>query len=339
MHHPSMACMHADATGVLSDMTNLPSPSQSRKRPRNPEQWQKNIAKRKRNSGEEYVSIKTKKTISARKIGPPCKCKNNCFQKVGPNNIKTIFSEYWSTGDWNTQTFYIHSQTQEFEIRHRCSDDINKQRSCSREYRVKIPFTNKQEKVCKEAFANIHGISKSRIQCAQSNKTSSNMPIKDRRGSYGHHNKLANDKILKVLEHIKSFPLTASYYSRKTAPNAKYLDTEIHSWRQMYDLYKDWIIEKYGPEDAPVAEHYYQDVRKQHFPFLRIYIPRTDTCQKCDIYRVRMMDKTRPAEDAQALKVIQDLHLEKANMGYKLPKLLTDKCKFHFQTHCSEIDR
>ena len=33
--------------------------------------WKKNIAKRSRNSGQEYVSVKTNKTVAARAVGEP----------------------------------------------------------------------------------------------------------------------------------------------------------------------------------------------------------------------------------------------------------------------------
>ena len=40
-----------------------------------PSEWKANVAKRKRNSGKEYVSERTGKTVAARKVGAPCTCK------------------------------------------------------------------------------------------------------------------------------------------------------------------------------------------------------------------------------------------------------------------------
>ena len=66
------------------------SPSQARKRSRNPDNWKKSIAKKKRDSGQNYTSLQTGKPVEARKIGLPCTCKNNCFELVGQGNIQAI---------------------------------------------------------------------------------------------------------------------------------------------------------------------------------------------------------------------------------------------------------
>ena len=58
---------------------NNTTPIRSRKRPRRPETWKKNMAKSKRAKGEEYVSPSTGKTVPARTLGEPCKCKNQCY--------------------------------------------------------------------------------------------------------------------------------------------------------------------------------------------------------------------------------------------------------------------
>lgn len=46
----------------------------SRKRVSDSSKWAKNIAIIKRKTGQAYVSEKTKKMVSERKMGLPCKC-------------------------------------------------------------------------------------------------------------------------------------------------------------------------------------------------------------------------------------------------------------------------
>ena len=53
-----------------------------------PSAWKKVMAKTKCNLGQEYVSEKTGKSVSARKGGPPCRDK--CFDKVTMPIVKDI---------------------------------------------------------------------------------------------------------------------------------------------------------------------------------------------------------------------------------------------------------
>ena len=58
-----------------NNLNYIRSPSNALKRPRNPEQWKKNIPRKKRNLGEEYTSYSTGKLIPKRSIGDPCRCR------------------------------------------------------------------------------------------------------------------------------------------------------------------------------------------------------------------------------------------------------------------------
>jgi len=72
---------------------------------RNPSEWKKNTAKRKRNSGEEYESSVTRKVVKKKEIGAPCR--DGCFEKMGMNNIKAIHESFWGLGDFNLQNAFI----------------------------------------------------------------------------------------------------------------------------------------------------------------------------------------------------------------------------------------
>ena len=43
-----------------------------------PSLWGRNVAKKRRDSGLEYVSDKTKKVVQARSVGPACGCPKKC---------------------------------------------------------------------------------------------------------------------------------------------------------------------------------------------------------------------------------------------------------------------
>ena len=310
---------------LINDPRLTVSPSQARKRPCNQDKWAKSIAKRKRNSGMEYISPNTKKTMSARTIGVACTCKMDCFNKVGMDNIESIFNDFWGSGCWDTQTNYILCQTKVNPVkRHRNNQEHKK--SCTREYSVKVPGVVKEIIVCKKAFASIHGITVSRIDRAQENKTPSNVPIKDRRGKFGHHNQLSINKKVKVLKHILQFPTITSHYSRKSCPHVKYLEAQITAYSHMHELYKEWLIENYENE-VPVTKSYYENFLKKHFPHLKLYVPRSDTCRICDQHVNRMKDTSLSSEDRAEAENIHKHHLMRAEKGYELPKKLLEMCK------------
>ena len=320
---------------TLNDVTNVPviaSPSQARKKSRNPQNWKCNKVKHLRNSGKEYVSRKNKQIVAAPTIGEDCRCRLRCYRNVGDANIAIIFRDYWATGDWNTQTCYIQNQTEINKCkRRRVAGDENQdyKKTCTRKFYVKIPTKIEKIRVCKKAFARIHGISNGRIDWAQNNKTASDVPIKDRRGRYGHHNQVSQIKIRLVMKHIESFPTMTSHYSRATYPDAKYISTEVRSTRQMWDLYKDWLDEnEVGELQIPVTEHYYRDIMNANFPNLKVYKPRSDTCKTCDKFKIDQHSSYNLSEaELKNLKTLQEIHLRKAQQGNDMYKELCDKCK------------
>ena len=62
-------------------------------------------AKRARNTGKAYISRDTGKQVPARVVGPPCK--DNCFDKIGPDKIKEIYDNFWSIANYDLQNAYL----------------------------------------------------------------------------------------------------------------------------------------------------------------------------------------------------------------------------------------
>ena len=296
------------------------SPSLYSKRRRNQDNWKKTIAKKARNSGKAYVSAVTNRPVSARAIGAECSCQDKCFEKLGNENISAIFDDFYASGCWDTQTAYIQKQTVVKAVKRHRTNDISKQRSNSKENYVKPKDKSCPVKVCKKAFASIHGISVSRIDRAQKNKTSSDIPIKDRRGLYGSHNAVSIEKKNLVIKHITSFKFMRSHYSRRASPKAKYFDCEIQSEQKLHELYVEWLQENFvGDASTPVTLNYYLQLKKAHYPYLRIYKPRQDTCETCDRYKV-LPENEKVGEKKAMVEAHQDL----ADEGYKLPMKLID---------------
>ncbi|CAB3228574.1 unnamed protein product [Arctia plantaginis] len=89
-----------------------------RKRTRNPNNWKKNIAKKLKNSGCEYRSITTGKTVQARKIGPSCtdKCRLACSSHFTQEKRIQIFNSYWELGSVDRHRHFLNSCIRPLEI-------------------------------------------------------------------------------------------------------------------------------------------------------------------------------------------------------------------------------
>lgn len=96
-----------DSSGADSE-ENVWNEEPLKKRVRNPSNWKKNIAKRKRDSGEAYVGVgPTKRHVEAKTLGPPCTCPRKCYDVVGADNAQLIFNKYWEMASHNAQTRLI----------------------------------------------------------------------------------------------------------------------------------------------------------------------------------------------------------------------------------------
>ena len=71
------------------------------------ERWEREHieAKCARNKGETYNPVYNKvrsdALVPAHTIGPPCKYW--CFDKLGPDNVKDIFNNFWEIGNFDLQ--------------------------------------------------------------------------------------------------------------------------------------------------------------------------------------------------------------------------------------------
>ncbi|KAK4328322.1 hypothetical protein Pmani_001265 [Petrolisthes manimaculis] len=94
-----------DVASVSSENESEVEQGRGRKKPRKVKEWENVSSKVKCNLGQSYISYKTKKLVSARVIGNPCR--DGCFRKVTEEGVNNIFSEFWALGSYDTQNAYI----------------------------------------------------------------------------------------------------------------------------------------------------------------------------------------------------------------------------------------
>lgn len=72
----------------------------------NKENYERVKRKRRRNTGLQYKSKKTNKTVEPREMGPPCRCKNKCREKL-ENTSADIFTRFWDLASFDLQNIYL----------------------------------------------------------------------------------------------------------------------------------------------------------------------------------------------------------------------------------------
>ena len=89
----------------------------ARKRSRDIVNWKQNAVKRKRNSGQTYVSRSTGRNVSARVVGPACN--DGCFTKITMPIVNHIHQEFWEIGDFGLQNAYIQKCVRQKDVKRR----------------------------------------------------------------------------------------------------------------------------------------------------------------------------------------------------------------------------
>ena len=158
-----------------------------RKRVRNIKYWKKNIRKRRRQSGKEYVSS-TGKTVEAKRFRlVDCRCPLKCSEKITNERQQSLHKSFYASGDWSLQSAYINGHVRVEEKRRTYTKSENSRRSTSKYYYLSN-IDGIDIRVCKEFFKGVLTISDGRIARVTKKKVSGT-PIADQRGKHVPYNK------------------------------------------------------------------------------------------------------------------------------------------------------
>lgn len=269
----------------------------TRKRKRNPENWQRNILKKKREAGEEYCNIKGKQ-CRAKKVQTGCvvNCAYKCLTRFTCQEREDIKTAFYSLNDAQKNKFYKEFTLRVPKDRTRTSAEESR-RKYSFQY---IFFKNEQkERICQKFFCGTLDIAPKRIYYFY-NKLQKH-PLKivptPAKGKYI-KKQTPENKIDEVVLHIKSFPTQESHFCRANTKR-QYLDQSL-SITKMYSLYVESTRE-------PVKENIYRKFLNERFN-LAFHRPKKDACDACWEFRAQ---KTPNAE--QTLKYEE--HLKRKQEG------------------------
>ncbi|KAG8173045.1 hypothetical protein JTE90_022840 [Oedothorax gibbosus] len=128
--------------------------------------------------------------------------------------------------------------------------------------------------------------------------------IEDLRGSKsGGLNKIPDNKMKKVMDHINSFPRYISHYCRRDT-QSHYLGAELNL-QKIYNLYENTMKENELPVSfSTYKKHFYANFN------LRFQKPKKDTCLKCDKFNAQIKGLT--GEVADSLREEHSNHTQKA---------------------------
>lgn len=156
----------------------------SRKRKRNIEEWQRNIRKRRRQSGKEYTTSNGK-LVRAREIKSKkdCtgKCKFKCATVITSEERQKIFDKFWNLSDTEKTAFYV--RTTEYSKKQRTRTNAKQIRK-KFSYKYFLYIGTQKIRVCKEFYLQTLDISQRRIEYLYKSKVQKQESLKDKRGSY-----------------------------------------------------------------------------------------------------------------------------------------------------------
>ena len=320
----------ADDVGSSESENDL-NTSRGRKKLRNVDAYAINVAKKARNLGEAYVSYKTKKHMSARAVGNPCR--DGCFAKVTQRVIQTIFSEFWALGSFDSQNAYIQKMVEVKPVKRRRTKEESR-RSNTRVYFAM--HNNNKTKVCKQGFMSILGISPRRLTTALDKVTSTGTLILDQRGRHTPANKVLGNKALRVREHINLLPALSSHYSRVNVPNRKYLESHL-TINKLYIAYMEWLHDQH-PGEPIVSMHYYSDVFTKEFN-ISFEAPRTDTCTTCDKLDTSIKNAAGDQASVDELMKQREDHKQFAQQAQELMKAMATDVNAEKRAICIDLQQ
>ena len=273
--------------------------------------WSRSVRKERKlnlHKGLPFVSS-SGKSIAGRQIQPLKKCRKMCQTFLTDDVRSKIFSEYWSLGTHDRRLSFLSGLINSTEKK--CSRtrkfDSNKNRTLTLNNFFEI--NGQRHSVCKDCFLKTLDEKEGFIRSVTKNKglNISGIVNLDKRGKKSPKNKISDDRLAKVIEHINSFPSYESHYTRKLN-DKKYLPSNLNL-QKMYELYKQTI-------DGPVSRVIYE--REFHKLKLAFKKPSVDTCHKCDVLQmqIKVAEETNHEENLLASKNSLNLHQSAADLAY-----------------------
>ncbi|XP_031345271.1 uncharacterized protein LOC116172238 [Photinus pyralis] len=276
--------------------------------------------KENRNSNRDYFNYKGKKIQAKTFIDFDCKCTMKCHDNVSLEIRKIEFERFWSLKSYDSQVTFIAAGVQQFPKKRLYGRDPDK-RQFSRRYNIHGQI------VCKSIYLKTLGITSFRVHTALK-KFRGVIPITDQRGQkQGGYNKLADDKVQKVVDQINRIPKYTSHY-RREATTAQFLPPDV-TIQKMFEMYR---LET----ENPVRFSSYKKIFYERFN-LKFKSLKKDTCNTCDTLNMKATNEAN-LNKQQEIKKQHENHLENAEGAQKLRRQDFKLAKENDEYECLTFD-
>jgi len=229
--------------------------ARGRKRHRDESSWAKNVRKRRRQAGDEYMTTKgVVKRARGVKTTKDCagKCKYKCSSFFSESRRKNIFDSFWKLNDTEKNSFYGNTTDCQLKERKRGNSDRKKK---SVKYYLVIDL--ERIRVCKEFYLGTLDISNKRIDYFH--RRGPEAKYIDKRGRC-QKQKTPNEVLEGIREHINSYPRIESHYCRSSTTK-EYLEAGL----SVSKMYKHYTIECAKKEQIQAKIHTYRRVINNDF--------------------------------------------------------------------------
>ena len=290
---------------VSNDDRLTPQRGRGRKRKRNEASWKRNIAKKLRNEGKPYNSLKTGQDRSQRLMGNGCgqSCKFKCNEKIHQSEREKIFHSFWQLADtakrWQFLSKYASKKVTKTHV---CSSA--RKRDFSFVWTLPKPNVG-AVRVCKVFFLQTLSVSDKMVSTANDKlNTITGVCVNDMRGKHAERKNRISETLKKsARDHIESFKCLPSHYCRKDTSKT-YLPANLNL-TQMYYMYNKKCT---STNVQPLTLTAYRQIFDTEYN-LSFHTPAKDRCDMCAAF-----DKLTPEnQDASAEKY--SLHIKNKKLA------------------------
>ena len=258
--------------------------TRGRKRKRQPENWKRHVRQKARSRGLPYVTRNGIHRPQKQPVPFDCgKCRFCCSVSISDDDRATICREYYSLEEYNVKKQFLCNLVLEEPVKRKRSrsevPNPKKVKNKSRAYYLYASDGSKK-RVCQKFFCKTFAISFRVVDTALAGRGESGAFVGgDKRIGRPAPNKINEDRLQHIRDHINSFPKVLPHYCRKNTQK-QYLSPDLNI-KQMYRLYRDDYCVRM--KISPVKEHKYRDVFTHEFN-LRCFTPKKDQCSLCNSY-------------------------------------------------------
>ncbi|XP_072402179.1 uncharacterized protein [Diabrotica undecimpunctata] len=309
----------------------------SKKKRRVVDSWKKNKTKKMRNSGEEYVSLVNKKTVT-KKMPPAdvkCKCPLAC-RSIRLEYLVELYNHFYEMADYSKQQSYlqrfIHPQLIKRRRHGQYEHPSESRRKHSFTYHLLLPGGS-EIRVCLKTFCSTFAVTPRRVQLLGEKILDGKMDMSEKRGG-ARQNIFKTVWTNKIIEHIESFPKIESHYAK--TPDKLFLSPDLNVSRMYRAFLEKYCADYQPPNKPPVTRQWYNEIfiSKFNLSFAR---PKVDTCSTCDSLAVQIKSGDKAAVTEQELHHRRGLLQKQCQLRPKMhvqviamffPSICSSKCTF-----------